>query len=142
MTCSGAPQVCRVPDMSNCATMADLLDTIRRDLDGRISELRPLVREAASLEAALAALQGATQDPSPSSRVSRPQRRAATTSGRGTARGQTRQKLVDYVRAHPASTAGDVAKAIRLNRNSVATRLAQLVKSGELSKAARGYSAP
>lgn len=57
-------------------------------------------------------------------------------------RGQTRERLVDYVRANPGPTAGDVAAALGLNRNSVATRLAQLAKSGDLVKAARGYSAP
>ncbi len=46
------------------------------------------------------------------------------------------------MRANPGSTAGDVAAALGLNRDSVATRLAQLVKSGELTKATRGYSAP
>jgi hypothetical protein len=33
-------------------------------------------------------------------------------------------------------------RALGLNRNSVATRLAQLAKSGELAKAERGYEAP
>jgi predicted HTH transcriptional regulator len=123
--------------------MADLLDTIRAELEGRINELRPLVREAASLEAALAALEGANESRPTRRRATRRQRQTADPSRRGrSARGQTRDKVIEYVRAHPASTAGDVAKALRLNRNSIATRLAQLVKSGELSKAARGYSAP
>jgi hypothetical protein len=46
------------------------------------------------------------------------------------------------VTSNPGSTAGDVARALGLNRNSVATRLAQLAKSGELAKAERGYAAP
>ena len=50
--------------------------------------------------------------------------------------------VVDFVASNPGSTAGDVARARGLNRNSVATRLAQLAKSGELTKAKRGYAAP
>jgi predicted transcriptional regulator len=56
------------------------------------------------------------------------------------ARDEVRQQVVDYVTANPGSTAGDVAKALGLNRNLVATRLAQLAKAGALEKSARGYS--
>jgi CRP-like cAMP-binding protein len=124
--------------------MADLVDRVRAELQGRIDELRPLVREAASLEAALAALGDAKGSRPTRRRATRPRRQAAANPpGRSqTARGQTRQQVIEYVSAHPESTAGDVAKALGLNRNSVATRLAQLAKSGELSKAARGYTAP
>jgi hypothetical protein len=48
---------------------------------------------------------------------------------------------VDYVAENPGSTASDVAKALGLNRNSVATRLTQLGKAGDVVKAQRGYSA-
>ena len=51
-------------------------------------------------------------------------------------------RVIEFVASNPGSTAGDVARALRLNRNSVATRLAQLAKAGELAKAARGYTAP
>ena len=54
----------------------------------------------------------------------------------------TPRGVIDFVASNPGSTAGDVARARGLNRNSVATRLAQLAKSGELTKAKRGYAAP
>jgi hypothetical protein len=122
--------------------MADLLDSIRTQIDARLDELRPIVQEAASLEAALNALDGSGGEVA----ARRPQRRASrrrATSGRSErARGQTREQLIAHVRAHPGSTAGDVADALGLKRTSVATRLAQLAKSGELKKAARGYATP
>jgi hypothetical protein len=121
--------------------MADLLDTIRAQIDARLDELRPLVEEAASLEAALAALErsdGTAAPPRPGRQTSR----ATSTGRRGRGRGETRKRLIEYVRANPGSTAGDVATALGLNRNSVATRLAQLAKSGDMVKATRGYSAP
>ena len=39
--------------------MADLLDTVRTEINARLEELRPIVQEAAGLEAALNALGGA-----------------------------------------------------------------------------------
>jgi hypothetical protein len=53
-----------------------------------------------------------------------------------------RARVLEFVASNPGATAGDVAEAHSLNRNSVATRLAQLAKSGELAKAKRGYMAP
>ena len=50
--------------------------------------------------------------------------------------------MIDSVASNPGSTAGDVARALGLNQNSVAARLVQLAKSGELTKAKRGYAAP
>jgi hypothetical protein len=50
--------------------------------------------------------------------------------------------VIDFVGSNPGSTAGDVARARGLNRTSVAKLLAQLAKSGELTKAKRGYAAP
>jgi predicted ArsR family transcriptional regulator len=57
-------------------------------------------------------------------------------------RGDVKARVIEYVTANPGSTAGDVAGALGLKRNSVATRLAQLAKSGVLVKAQRGYAAP
>jgi predicted transcriptional regulator len=122
--------------------MADLLDRIRTEIDARLSELRPIAEEAANLQAALTALDAAR----PAAGASRPaQRERSGPAGRGrraTPRGQTRERIIEHVRANPGSTAGEVARALGLRRTSVATRLAQLAKSGELTKAARGYAAP
>jgi predicted ArsR family transcriptional regulator len=60
----------------------------------------------------------------------------------GSAREDARSRVVEYVAANPGATASDVATALGLNRNSVATRLTRLSKRGDLVKAQRGYSAP
>jgi hypothetical protein len=123
--------------------MPDLIDTIRKQIDARLNELRPIVQEAAGLEAALDALAGSDGAVAASRPQRRARRRRAVSSGRrGRPPGQSRGKLIEHVRAHPGSTAGDVAKALGLKRNSVSTQLTQLAKAGELKKAARGYSAP
>jgi Fic family protein len=69
-------------------------------------------------------------------------RRASTR--RATARqrrGDIKAQIVAYLRNHPESTAGEVAKAINANRSTTATRLSQMVKEGELTKASKGYVA-
>jgi predicted HTH transcriptional regulator len=69
-------------------------------------------------------------------------RRASTR--RATARqrkGDVTERIVGYLKDHPQSTAGDVAKGLNANRNTVATRLSQMVKEGEVAKASKGYSA-
>lgn len=70
-------------------------------------------------------------------------RRASTR--RHTARSVRRdlgEEIAAFVAEHPNSTAGDVAKGVNANRNTVATRMSQLVKTGVLEKAERGYAVP
>jgi CRP-like cAMP-binding protein len=122
--------------------MTDLVDTVRKEIDARLNELRPIVQEAAGLEAALQALRGIDGAVAASRPQRRARRRSAASGTRpGSRRGQSREKLIQYVRANPGSTAGDVATALGLKRNSVSTQLTQLAKAGALTKAARGYSA-
>jgi hypothetical protein len=69
-------------------------------------------------------------------------RRASTR--RATARqrrGDITGRIIDYLKDHPQSTAGDVAKGLNANRNTIATRLSQMAKEGEVAKASRGYTA-
>jgi hypothetical protein len=48
--------------------------------------------------------------------------------------------ILDVLAHHLGSTAGDLAKALNLDRGSVATRLTQLANAGEIKKAPHGYS--
>jgi hypothetical protein len=122
--------------------MADLVDTIRKEIDARLEELRPLAREASDLKRALDALDGVPAAPPPDGRGRRRQSgQRASRRRSGSARGNIGALVIEYVAANPGSTAGEVAQALGLNRNSVATRLTQLGKRGELVKARRGYSA-
>jgi Fic family protein len=68
-------------------------------------------------------------------------RRASTR--RATARqrkGDITGSIIDYLKDHPQSTAGDVAKALDANRSTIASRLSQMVKEGEITKASKGYA--
>lgn len=71
-------------------------------------------------------------------------RRASTR--RATARqrkGDIAERIIEYLKDHPQSTAGDVtvAKGLNANRNTIATRLSRMVKEGEITKASKGYTA-
>jgi hypothetical protein len=122
--------------------MPDLIDTIRKQIDARLNELRPIVQEAAGLEAALTALAGTpSMEPASTSKRRARQRSGVSGARRGRPRGQSREKLVEHLRAHPGSTASEVANALGLKRNSVSTQLSQLARSGAITKSARGYSA-
>jgi hypothetical protein len=122
--------------------MPDLVDTIRIEIDARLEELRPLAREASDLQRALDALNGIPVAPAPNRRGRRRGSDQRASPAPPAKRGDIRVRVIEFVASNPGSTAGDVVRALELNRNSVATRLAQLAKSGELAKAKRGYAAP
>ena len=52
----------------------------------------------------------------------------------------TKASIIDLLGQHPASTAGDLANALNLNPGNASTRLSQLAKTGEITRASRGYS--
>jgi hypothetical protein len=121
----------------------DLVDTIRKEIDARLDELRPLAREAIDLQRALDALNGVPVATETDRRGRRPRARQPAASGRtAPARADVGTLVVEYVAANPGSTARGVADALQLKRSSVATRLTQLAKRGDLVKAPRGYSTP
>ena len=122
--------------------MPDLVDTIRAEIDASIEELRPFAREASDLQSALNALSEVPVVPAGDGRRRRRSSNQRASPRAGSSRGDTRARVIEFVASNPGSTAGDVARALGLNRNSVATRLAQLAKSGDLAKAERGYAAP
>jgi len=55
------------------------------------------------------------------------------------ARGGTKAAVLDALAGGKAMTAGEVAKFTGLGRASVSTTLSKLAKTGEVSKADRGY---
>jgi DNA-binding MarR family transcriptional regulator len=51
----------------------------------------------------------------------------------------TNASIVEFLAHRPGSTAGDLAKGLSLERDDVATRLAQLAQAGEIYKGSHGY---
>jgi predicted HTH transcriptional regulator len=43
-------------------------------------------------------------------------------------------RIVEYVKGHPQSTTGDMAKRLNANRNTIAAEISHMVRAGELTK--------
>ena len=139
-----------------------MLDQLRRDIKTRLDEL---LSEADKLRRALAALRS-RESPTPrsasttSSRAAadhspQPTRPPATTplapkasatkpsatkpAAKRTAQGGTKSAVVAALADGNAMTAGEIATATGLGRATVSTTLSRLAKTGEVTKAARGY---
>jgi hypothetical protein len=124
--------------VSRIQQVIDTLEAERADLQERLAWLEQQIKEFHA--------HGGNSSPASSGPRARSVRRG--TARRASARRattRTRQvdikaRIVDFLSKHPGSTAGDVAKGLDLNRGSVSTRLSQLAKSGDIKKAARGYT--
>jgi hypothetical protein len=130
-------------------------NTYACDQEDHLSRIEQVI---AALEAERADLQELGLAGPSDRRVSRPSRRPAgdgpealdATSNRAPRQhapgsGRRRQsdvqaRIISFLTDHPNSTAGDVAKALNANRNTTATRLSQMVKTGEIKKASKGYA--
>ena len=122
--------------------MTDLVDTVRKQIDARLNELRPIVEEAAGLEAALNALQGMDG-------VAARRAPASGAAPHGDVEGRPWPPArpvtgADHrIRARaPRLHGGRRGRALGRSATSVSTQLTQLAKAGALTKAERGYAAP
>lgn len=146
-----------------------MIDRIRHDIQERLEQL---VAEAEKLRRALAALDPRARPrpkstskstrkrtPEPTERSapaaavgttgppSAAARKRASSSGKSsprarTAPGATKAKVLGALSTDGPMTAGDVAKATGLARGTVSTTLTKLAKTGEITKAERGYRLP
>ncbi len=137
-----------------------MIDRIRHDIQERLEQL---LAEVEKLRRALAALDP-REKPTPK-RTPKPAERSApaaastpespsaaphkrvpssgTASSRArTAPGATKATVLGALSADGAMTAGEVAKATGLGRATVSTTLTKLAKTGEVTKAERGYRLP
>jgi hypothetical protein len=144
--------------------MPDLLDRIRKELDGRMRELRPVVREFERLERAAEAIarSGVRSVPGLRSRVGPPQaaparaagptdrrgpapaagkarktapaRKGGAPRGRATPRGQTQAKVLAALEAAPGSGPAAVAKASGVSTGVAGATLSRLAKQGRVRR--------
>jgi predicted transcriptional regulator len=121
--------------VSRLQQVIDALEAERADLQERLAWLDRQIKEFRERH-------GDERATPPQRSVRRATARRASTR-RATARqrkGDITGRIIDYLKDHPQSTAGDVAKALNANRNTTATRLSQMVKKGEIIKASKGYA--
>src|SRR5215211_6082493 len=114
--------------VSRMQQVIEALEAERADLQERLAWLDHQIKEFRERHG------DARATPPPRSVRRATARRASTR--RDTARqrkGDIAGRIVDYLKDHPQSTAGDVAKALNANRNTTATRLSQMAKTGEIT---------
>jgi CRP-like cAMP-binding protein len=131
--------------------MADFLDEKRREMQGRLKELRPLVDEFHRLEAAISALDGVGNDAAPAPAPRRrskgaPSPGAASGSSngrRGRPRGSgTRGKqALEIVNGNPGITIPEIAQKMGIQQNYLYRVLPGLQKEGLIRKEGRGWHA-
>jgi CRP-like cAMP-binding protein len=122
--------------VSRIQQVIDALEAERADVQERLSWLDKQIKE-------FHAHDGDSTPAAPARSVRRGTARRASTRRvtAPTRQADIKPRIVEFLSQHPGSTASDVAKGLDLNRGSVSTRLSQLAKSGEIKKAARGYTA-
>ena len=124
--------------------MADVLSKIRSDVEKRLRELEPMLREHEHLRHALDALKSA------GTHVHRPSRNGAkrpaaaktgtpTRRGRPQGSGARAQQALKLVHAHPGITIGEMAKKMKIAPNYLYRVLPQLEKAGHIKKRDKGY---
>jgi DNA-binding CsgD family transcriptional regulator len=147
--------------MTTTVTTHDIAESMRARIAAVREELErydALRLELARLESALADLEPKAPEqrrartskssaPQTRSRASQPKATRSTSprtraSSKPGPRSQVRERIIEFLRAQGPATAGEVATGLGLNRSSVATRLSQLKKAGEVERVERGYTTP
>jgi CRP-like cAMP-binding protein len=124
--------------------VADFLDEKRKEIQGRLKELRPLVDEYQRLEAAERALSGMDAKPAPATASTTTARRRRTTSSNGR-RGRPRgsgtrgTQALELVAQRPGITIPELADAMGIKQNYLYRVMPSLAKDGKVRKSGRGW---
>jgi hypothetical protein len=121
--------------LSRMQQVIDTLEAERSEVQDHLAWLDQQIKE-------FDAHNGRSTAAAPARSVRRATARRAS-NRRATARsrqGDTTASMIEFLAQHPGSTAGDLAKGLNLNPGSVASRLSQLARAGEITKVSRGYS--
>ena len=121
--------------MSRIQQVIDTLEAERAELQERLAWVEEQIKEFHAHH------DGAAPAPTRSGRRATARRASTRRATARTRQVDTKTSIVEFLGEHPGSTAGQVAKGLNLNRGRVSARLTQLAKSGEIKKAARGYTA-
>jgi len=130
--------------------MADFLDEKRKEIQGRLKELKPLVEEYERLEAAERALSGVGTTSRATSGNAPATRRRRTGAGKGSGNGRrgrprgsgTRAtQAFELVQARPGITIPELAEAMGIKQNYLYRVMPTLADEGRVTKSGRGWHA-
>ena len=127
--------------------MTDFLDVKRKEIQGRLQELRPLVDEYRRLEQAAQALSGVGGDARRSRRrttgASTPRRgrRTGTRRGRPRGSGTRASQALELVRARPGITIRELADAMGIKANYLYRVMLTLEQEKKVARRDGGWHA-
>ena len=107
-------------------------------LEAQLAELRERLTTLEERVAADAPTE--LEPPSRSVRRARARRASRRRAQARALRTDERAAVLEHLARHRGSTAGDIAKALDLDRSIVSSRLTQLLRVGEVAKLERGYA--
>jgi len=121
--------------------MADFLAEKRQEIANRLTELAPLVEEAARLQAALDALDGAAKPAASRKPSARKPRAAGGTGKRGRPKGTGKRaaEALQLVKHQPGITISEIAHTMGIHQNYLYRVLPALQAEGKVRKEGRGW---
>jgi hypothetical protein len=119
--------------------MADFLDEKRREIDGRLKELRPLVDEYNRLQKAADALRGVGATPARSGRAARSANGRRRSRGRPRGSGTRAKEALALVRTRPGITIRELADAMGIHANYLYRVMPTLESEGQVVKRDKGW---
>jgi len=127
--------------------MSDFLDEKRKEIDSRLSELKPLVEEYHRLEKAAAALAGVGTESgarrkgrtSLATKVNANSRRGTGRRGRPRGSGKRAAEARRLVNERPGITIPELADAMSIQANYLYRVMPTLQKEGEVRKRGKGW---
>jgi hypothetical protein len=124
--------------------VADFLDEKRKEIQARLSELRPLVDEYHRLEAAEQALSGVPGKPATAAAAPTRRRRRSSASsngrrGRPRGSGTRAAQALQLVTERPGITIPELADAMGIKQNYLYRVMPGLAEEGKVAKSGRGW---
>jgi hypothetical protein len=116
----------------------DFLEEKRKEIDGRLRELRPMYEEYQRLEQAASALAGVGDGPA-RRRPSSGRRRGGGRRGRPRGSGTRALQALELVRARPGVTIPQLAEAMGINANYLYRVMPTLESEGKVRRQDRGW---
>jgi hypothetical protein len=125
--------------------LADFLEEKRKEIHGRLKELKPLVEEYHRLEAAERALAGVGDEPARAASTTAARRGRGRSGGSGGRRGRPKGsgtralQALELVRARPGITIPELAEAMEIKQNYLYRVMPTLAEEGQVVKSGRGW---
>ena len=126
--------------------MTDFLEEKRKEIDARLSELKPLVDEYHRLEAASRALAGVESNGSTATRTRRATAAPRKSSGSGTGRrgrpkgsGNRANQALELIKSRPGITIPEMAEEMGIKQNYLYRVVPDLQKQGKVTKSGKGW---